>query len=143
MYVRSVSILLPYNSKGEVLLQHRSSEAVYYPGYWGFFGGGIESGETPEKALKREIMEELEINIDSARFFKRYEIEEEKGVYERFLYLLPINISFKRLKSQLREGDGIGFFSLDEVNKLKINPYTRFIFDEVKRYLWVTGVLHA
>lgn len=31
---------------------------------WEFPGGKIESGETPEDALKREIMEELKVEID-------------------------------------------------------------------------------
>ena len=34
-----------------------------FKGKWEFPGGKIESGETPQKALKREIMEELNVSI--------------------------------------------------------------------------------
>lgn len=42
------------------LLQLRDDiPTIAYPGYWGFFGGHIEPGETPEQALKRELQEEI------------------------------------------------------------------------------------
>lgn len=61
--------------KGRVMATQRSYGD--FAGGWEFPGGKIELGETPEEALKREIMEELELRICSVEFFKnvRYQYE--------------------------------------------------------------------
>lgn len=45
------------------------------PNHFGFWGGGVESGETPEQGLIREVKEELGIDLDinSVELFNRYE----------------------------------------------------------------------
>jgi 8-oxo-dGTP diphosphatase len=63
MAIRNVSVLILYNDKKEMLLQHRSKTAKRLPDYWGFFGGGIEANETPDQALARELLEELEYKV--------------------------------------------------------------------------------
>ena len=60
MISRKVSTLMLYDKDSKVLLQHRSKNAKRLPNYWGAFGGGIEEGETPEEALRRELLEEIE-----------------------------------------------------------------------------------
>lgn len=50
---------------GEFLLAQRPSRTVY-AGYWEFPGGKIEPGETPDQGLRRELREELGIEIEHA-----------------------------------------------------------------------------
>ena len=42
------------------LMQLRDDKpGILYPGVWGFFGGHMEPGETPEVGVVRELEEEL------------------------------------------------------------------------------------
>ena len=50
------------NEKGEVLAALRSP-VMTLPNYWEFPGGKIETGETHQEALRREIQEELGCTI--------------------------------------------------------------------------------
>ncbi|PHS71800.1 MAG: DNA mismatch repair protein MutT [Cycloclasticus sp.] len=56
------------NQSGEVLISQRA-EDVHQGGLWEFPGGKLESGESTFQALKRELFEELSIEVLSAKPF--------------------------------------------------------------------------
>ena len=59
--IQLISAVALIDSDGRVLLAERP-EGKIFAGYWEFPGGKIETGETPEAALIRELDEELGVD---------------------------------------------------------------------------------
>jgi mutator protein MutT len=51
------------NSKGEILLGLRSKTMLTYPSTWGLPGGMVDYGERVEETAKREVKEELGVDV--------------------------------------------------------------------------------
>jgi 8-oxo-dGTP pyrophosphatase MutT (NUDIX family) len=82
---------------------------ILYPGHWGFFGGHIESGETPEQAVVREVYEEISYSIERATEFGRYDDE----CACRYVYHSPLTVSLDRLV--LNEGWDFGLIDAEAI----------------------------
>ncbi len=94
------------------LLQLRDNiPGIVYPGYWGFFGGHLEPGETPEVALRREVLEEIRYNISSFTPFKSYEYDDIK----RHFFSVPLAVSLDKLV--LEEGWDMDLWTPEEVRR--------------------------
>ena len=63
----AVGVLI--DAEGNFLLTSRP-EGKVYAGYWEFPGGKLEAGETVEQALRRELHEELGIDIGAVEPWK-------------------------------------------------------------------------
>lgn len=118
MYARRVALYILMDKDKRIVLQHRDKNAPTRKNMWALFGGGIDEGETPEQAVRREAKEELGINLKNLRFFKKYEQSESYGLSEKFVFLADLENSVEELKKQQEEGDGLGLFSFDEIKKL-------------------------
>ena len=57
------AVIKAVNEKGEPIIFATQRGYGEFKGGWEFPGGKIESGETLQEALKREIMEELETEV--------------------------------------------------------------------------------
>lgn len=107
------------NSEGKVLLQHRDNNPnIKYPGTWVLFGGGNEAGETPEQTIRRELIEELNLNIPEISFYKNFHYEDEDEEHLQYVYFAKLDLDLDKVK--LSEGAGLGYFSHIEINGLQL-----------------------
>ncbi len=111
------------------LLQHRDNNTKKFPNYWAFFGGKIEKGESPEQAVKRELREELGIELYGLKFISRYDSNQRK--FTVFIFIARLTLSLEKLKKQQNEGDRLKSFSFKEIKKLKIPRFEKTILKDL------------
>lgn len=129
-----------YDREGRILLQHRDPHAKNSPDHWGFFGGHMEEGETPEVAMRRELMEELEyaprtpLFLHEERFIDRtYEPPAERSI---FVFIEPFDETQKLVQ---HEGQGMGWFAPAETRDLLMTDRARNIVAAIARFLATRG----
>lgn len=120
MEKRDIVECMILNGKGEFLLQKKTIDYRHAPGVWCFFGGEIEPGEDPEKAMRRELKEETGIDFSDLKLLKvtRYQIGSCEGTDHIFLAEFDSGLS----KISLTEGAGLAFFAFEELDKTNIVP---------------------
>lgn len=114
---RNVSVIILYDDKKRILLQHRSDDATYLPGYWAFFGGGIEPGETPEQAVRREAIEELQYTLTNPVLAMKQVFAWGGDNHEKYVYIERYDPSKELI---LGEGQDLRWFYYSELDSLKI-----------------------
>ena len=130
MFKREVSTLIPYkksNAEISFYLQRRDKNAKQLPDYFGFFGGGVESGEIPENALLREIKEELDYEPYQYKFFDRFEFLESINN----VFIVQVDSLFED-GIKVREGQYGRFMSTEEIDKeKKISSSDRYVLGQI------------
>jgi len=99
------------NSQGKILLLKNGREL------WELPGGRIEEGEQPEDALKREVQEELGIEITIKRLNDTWIYEVQK---EQYILIITFEAAYESAEAiRLNEEHiDMGWFSLAEIEQL-------------------------
>jgi 8-oxo-dGTP pyrophosphatase MutT (NUDIX family) len=103
------------------------------------FGGAIEANEDPIVALRRELQEELRLDISECRYFTNFTFEygQHGTVFRRFYEVGIPGPALKKLS--LHEGSEMRIFYPSEILNLpRIVPYDSFAV-----WLHASGSLNA
>jgi 8-oxo-dGTP diphosphatase len=113
--------------RGECILIAQRKQAGAHPLKWEFPGGKVETGETPEAALARELEEELAIRVLVGQEIARYEYSYSGAaaillIFHRVVEVEgePRNLNFERIQWVTREQFGEFDFLEGDAAFLKI-----------------------
>jgi putative hydrolase of the HAD superfamily len=120
--------------KNKILLFHRDNKIdIPYPDYWHLPGGRMEKNETPTKAMKRELEEEITHVPREIRCIGKFRKDDGKLSYT-FLCIVSKNEA-KLFKLGSSEGQEIKFFAIKEIPKLKLTNALKLRLSKYKKLI--------
>ena len=122
----------------QVLLYKRDGHPMLFPHRWAIFGGGIESGESPEQTVCRELGVELGYSLipDDLELLGRSRVIESSHNYLVHYFRSKLNqglwdilLNLHSVVGLEREGEGIALFSHKEVDFLHLTCQDRLALE--------------
>ncbi len=124
---RKVSTVIFYTDDGRILLQDREGIAKFGEEY-DFFGGGIDTGENPLDAIKRELKEEMDYEPLDLKFFKMFDFKIDAYNSRTEYVFIAKAPDFDKVT--VLEGKAAKLFTIQEALKLKLFPYDDIIIND-------------
>lgn len=116
-----ISQVILQNLEGKFLVYLRDNNPeIPFPNHWDLIGGHVEKRETPLDALKREMMEEIELSPSDLRtfsFWKKY-VCVEGDVSPNVKYIFQGVLTKPIEEIVLHEGQYLRYVSESELSEL-------------------------
>ena len=128
------AIIKAVNENGETIIFATQREYGDFKGGWEFPGGKIESGETPQEALKREIIEELDTEVSVGELMDTVEYD-----YPQFhLTMDCFWCQIVRGNLVLKEHEAARWLTKDELNNVEWLPADITLIEKIRKLLSMT-----
>ena len=128
------AIIKAVNENGETIIFATQRGYGDFKGGWEFPGGKIESGETPQEALKREIIEELDTEVSVGELMDTVEYD-----YPQFhLSMDCFWCQIVRGNLVLKEHEAARWLTKDELNNVEWLPADITLIEKIRNLLLMT-----
>jgi 8-oxo-dGTP diphosphatase len=115
MQKRFAAGIILINSKRQILLLLRDDiPSIPFPNHWDLPGGHLMPGESPETCVRREMIEEMELELGEIHLFKEYDRDD---VHE-FIFWKEIELTPSEI--ELHEGQKVAYFTLEEIKTTRL-----------------------
>ncbi len=110
------------NADGKYLITRRSLDKHWAAGWWEVTGGGVLAGETSEQAVRREMREEVGLDVGDQPLQPVYaytNVDLERGDnYIVDIYHFHLNVGIEDITLQDSEAIDCAFATWDEIQQL-------------------------
>ena len=108
------------NNDGMILMQRRSLTKKKNPGIWSKTGGHVEYGEDVLTGIKREIFEEIGLDVEKIELVKIFKIDSKEKNYCYSYIVFTNKLEFEFIL-QKEEVESVKYFSIEELIENKDN----------------------
>ena len=119
------------------IIQHEGEVFATQRGYgefkdgWEFPGGKMETGETPQQALKREIMEELDTEITVGELLTTVEYDYPKFHLKMHCFLCTVASG----KLTLKEHEAAKWLTKETLESVEWLPADEGLIEKIREYI--------
>ena len=128
------AVIKAENKQGQPIIFATQRGYGEFKGGWEFPGGKIEEGETPQEALKREIMEELDTEIKVGELIDTIE-------YDYPTFHLSMDCFLAEIESGnlvLKEHEAARWLTREELDSVDWLPADVLLIDTLKQSKFIT-----
>jgi 8-oxo-dGTP pyrophosphatase MutT (NUDIX family) len=125
----AVAAIIRVGDRGFLMQLRDRRPDIWYPDAWGCFGGAVEPGESQVDALRRELREELELEVRAAVPVSRFEFDlSVSGLRRCYRAYYLVEITEPELAGLvLHEGARMAVLSYGELGGgVPVTPYDAF-----------------
>lgn len=118
------------NKKGELLFQKRAACKERNANRWSKTGGHVDSGETVEQAVIREVEEEIGIHLNKKDLLliEVFKSKENDNKYFTYEYYVVVDYKIEDYTLQLEELSEVKYYTIEELQKLKKEKNNEYTF---------------